>query len=74
MPKLGFLVFFRFGSLVFFEIGFSDSLQQYIASTRGKNHEKKIFRHQIWAKWAKIRPKICCFFCHFLNFGSLIFL
>ena len=27
---------------------------------------------QIWAKWAKIGPKIR-FFCHFFKFGSLVF-
>ena len=35
--------FFRFSSLVFFEIGYSDSLQKCIASTRGTNHEKKFW-------------------------------
>ena len=30
---------------------------------------------QIWAKEAKIGPETCLFFfCHFLKFGSLVFL
>ena len=34
---------------------------------------KKVFGAQVWAKWAKISTKTR-FFCHFLKFGSLIFL
>ena len=40
--------FFKFGSLVFLEIAYNDSLQQFITSSNGKTLEK-IFRDQIWA-------------------------
>ena len=42
--------FLKFGSLVFLEIAYNDSLQQCIASDRGKTHEKKFFVTKIWAK------------------------
>ena len=35
--------------------------------------EEKKLAAQIWAKWAKIRLKTKLF-CHFLKFGSLVFL
>ena len=48
-PKLGFLSFLKFGSLVFLEIAYSDSLQQCITSNRGK--PMKIFLgDQLWVK------------------------
>ena len=39
---------------------------------RKKNNNKKLAA-RIWVKWAKIRTKTR-FFCHFLRFGSLVFL
>ena len=49
--------FLEFGSLVFLEIAYNDSLQQCLTTSRGKTRKKKL-RAQIWAKQAKIRPKI----------------
>ena len=67
--KLGFLPFSQFGSLVFLEIRYNDSLQQFLTSSRGTTH-KKNFGDQIWAK-VEYKTR---FFCHFLRFGSLVFL
>ena len=64
--------FLKFGSLVFLEIAYNDSLLQCLTSRRDKVDEN-IFGAQIWAKGAKIRPETKFFFC-FLKFGSLIFL
>ena len=41
--------FLKFGSLVFLEIAYNDSLQQCMISSRGKTHEKN-FGDQIWVK------------------------
>ena len=67
--------FLEFGSLVFLEIAYNDSLQQCLTYSRGKNPWKKMFGTQIWTKWAKISPGIsffCC--CHFRKFCTLVFL
>ena len=73
MPKTSFFChFLQFGSLVFLEIAQDDSLEQYLTTSRGKTC-KKNWGGQIWAKQTKIRSKIS-FFCHFLKFGSLVFL
>ena len=48
---------FESGSLVFLEIGYNDSLQQWLTSTRGLTNEKK-FWAQIWLRRAKIGSKI----------------
>ena len=40
-PKLVFFHFLKFGSLVFREIAYKDSLQQYLTSDIGKIHKKK---------------------------------
>ena len=45
--------FLEFGSLVFLQIAFNDSLQQCLTSSRGKIH-KKNFEAQFWVKGAKI--------------------
>ena len=45
-----FCCFFKFGSLVFLEIAYGDSLQQCITSSRGKTHKKDWGGGQIWAK------------------------
>ena len=71
-PKLSFCHYLKFGSLVFLEIVYNGSLQQCLTSSKGKTH-KKILGTKLWSKRPKIRPKIS-FFCHFLKFGSLVFL
>ena len=40
--------FLKFGSLVFLEITYNDSLQQFLTSSRGKIHTKNL-GDQIWA-------------------------
>ena len=55
-PKLVFFHFLKFGSLVFREIAYKDSLQQCLTSDIGKIH-KKNFVAQIWAKGVKIRSE-----------------
>ena len=64
--------FLDFGSLVFLEIAYSDSLQQCPTFSKGKTH-KKMFGAQIRVRRAKIVAKIN-FFWYFLTFGSLVFL
>ena len=77
-PKLGpnqfffFFQFLKFGSLVFLEIAYSDSLEQCITSSRDKTH-KKNFRDQIWDKTDQNHTQNQVFY-HFLRFGSLVFL
>ena len=63
--------FLKFGSLVFLEIGYNDSLQQCTTSSRGTNYEK-IFRDQIWCKTGQ-NPAQNQDFCDFLKFISLVF-
>ena len=67
--KLVFFLFLMFGSLVFFEIGYNDSLQQCLTSSRGKVQEKN-FGHQIWAKGTNSRPKTS----FFLPFSQVCFI
>ena len=50
----------EFGSYAFLEIAQNDSFRQCISPSRGEIHEKK-FEFQIWAKQAKISPKIRLF-------------
>ena len=57
----------EFGSLVFREISYSDSLQKFLTLSRGKT-TKKLFGSQIWDKRAKIRPEIRGFFATFSSF------
>ena len=61
-PNLGFLPFFKFDSSVLLEVAYTDSLQQCLASIRGKTYERKIWGDQIQAK---IRLKINGFFAFF---------
>ena len=64
--KLGFFCHFpNFGLLVFLEIAYNDSLQQFLRSSRVKTPEKK-FGEQIWAK---IGPEI-----RFLLFSQVWFI
>ena len=65
--------FLKFGSLVFLEIKYNDSFQQCLTPCVEVKSIRKIFAAQIWAKQAKIRPKIKVF-RHFLKFGSLVLL
>ena len=64
-PKTRFCHFLKFGSLLLLVIPCNDSLQQFLISSGGKTH-KKYFGAKIWAKRARIRPKIK-FFAKFLN-------
>ena len=48
-PKLGYLSFFMFDTLVFIEIAYNDSLQQCITSVRKKLSQKS-FGEKIWVK------------------------
>ena len=50
--------FLEFGSYVFLEIAYNDSLRQCLTSSRGKT---RVFGAQIWAKRAKLGPKISFF-------------
>ena len=50
-----FCYFLEFGSLLFIEIVYSDSLQQRLASSRGKNHEKKFAGPKFGPKLREIR-------------------
>ena len=56
-----FCYFFKFDSLVFLQIGYIDSFQLCITSTRGKTYEKKLER-------VKIMPKISFFAISFPGF------
>ena len=40
--------FLEFGSLVFLEITYSDSFQQFLESSRGKSQEKKCLAANLW--------------------------
>ena len=65
--------FLKFSLLVFLEITYSDTLQQCLTSSRSKIHKKKFWGPNLGQrgqKWAQNQG----FFCHFLKFGSLVFL
>ena len=57
-PKLVFFHFLKFGSLVFCEIAYKDSLQQYLTSDIGKIHKKKILRPKFGPKGSKSGLKL----------------
>ena len=61
--------FLNFGSLVFLEMTYSDSLQQCLISSRGKTEKKIIQGPKLGHNLARNQ-----FFCYFLKFGSLIFM
>ena len=65
-PKLVFCHFLKFGPLVFLKIAQDDSLEQCLATSRGKTHEKKI-------RGSQTGSEIRVFF-HFLKVASLYFL
>ena len=64
--------FLKFGSLVFLEIEYNDSLQQCMTSSRGKTH-KKFGGTKFGSKRPKSGPNLG-FFCHFLKFGVSVLL
>ena len=58
-PKLGvFCHFLKFGSLVFLEIAYSDSLQQCITCSRGKTREQKFWEPNLGQNRPKSGPKL----------------
>ena len=63
VPKL--YHFFKFGSLVFLEFAYNDSLQPCATWSIAKIHEKKLCGPNLDSKLG---------FCHFLKLGSLVFL
>ena len=64
-PKTSFFChFLKFGSLVFLQIAYNDSLQQCLTNSRGKIHEKTF----LGSKSAKIGSKIR----FFAIFSSLV--
>ena len=64
--------FLTFSSLVFVEIAYNDSLQEYLISSGGKS-TKNNFWAKIWTNGAKIVQKLLNVF-HFLKFCALVFL
>ena len=66
--KLSFLSFFQVWSLVFLEIGYDDSLDHCLSTTRVKAPERIFF-------WGRGASWVCNWvFCHFLKVASLVFL
>ena len=49
--------FLEFGSYVFLEIEYDDSLREYLTSSRGKIHEKNLGR-KFWSNGPKSGPKL----------------
>ena len=59
MPETRFFaIFFEFGSLVFLEIAYSDSLQQFITSSRGKTQENIFWVPTLSQNGPKPDPKL----------------
>ena len=67
-PRLGFLSFFRFGSLVFLEIAYNISFQQCLTSSRSKTYKKK--KTKVGQNGLKSAQNYI--FSLFLKFGSLV--
>ena len=61
--------FLEFGSLVFIEIAYSDSLQQCLTSSRDKTHEKKSAEPEFGLNEPKSSPKL-----RFLPFSQVWFI
>ena len=61
--------FVEFGSYVFPEIGYNDSLRQCLISSRGKTHEKILFRPKFGPNGTKSSPKLGFFavFSSYIN-------
>ena len=64
--------FIEFGLYVFLEIAYKDSLQQYLTSSDGKTHNKKIWGAKYGLNLPKLDSKLG--FSPFLKFGSIVFL
>ena len=62
-------IFLEFGSLVFLEISYNDSLKTCLTSSRNKTHKKKFGGLNLSQN--RTRNYV---FGHFLKFGSLVFL
>ena len=60
--------FLGFGSYVFLEIAYNNSVRQCLTSSRSKVHENN-FKAQIWVKQVKIGPEIR----FFVIFSSLVY-
>ena len=71
-PKICFYHFLEFSSLVFLESAYKYSLQQSLTSSRCKFHEKMFWDPNLGQRGESQVPKYV--FCHFLKFGSLVFL
>ena len=69
MLETRFFAIFSFGSLVFLEIEYNDSLQQFITSSRGKTHEKKFWGPNLGHNMPKSGPKLV-----FLPFSQVWFI
>ena len=67
-----FCYFLEFGSYVFLAIAYNDRFRQFLTSSRGKTHEKKSWETKFGPNVPKSGLKLG-FFCHFLKFGSLVF-
>ena len=67
------LTFLKIGSLVFSDIVHDDSWPWHLVTDEPDFCKKKIGSLN-WVKWAKIRHKTRGLFCHFLQFGLLVFL
>ena len=57
-PKLAFYHFLKFGSIVFLEFTYSDSLQQCLTSSRSKIYKKFLFEPTFGPKEPKSGPKL----------------
>ena len=72
-PKTRFFYhFLKFGSLVFLQLAYNDSLQEFITFSR-VTPTKKVFGDLIWAKTGQnlVQNQV---FCHFLKFSLLVLL
>ena len=67
-----FCCFLKFGSLIFLEIAYNDSLQQCLTSSRDKIHEKHFWGPNL-CQWGQNQAQNQVI-CHFLKFSSLVFL
>ena len=61
--------FFKFGSLVFLEIEYSDSLEQCVTSTKGKSYEKRFWGPNFGQNGPKSGPELV-----FLLFSQVWFI
>ena len=67
-----FVIFFQFCLLVFLELACNDSLQQCLTSNRGKIQKKKFWGPNLGQRSQNQAQNEV--FCHFIKFGSLVFL